>query len=83
MLTGIKVSSLEGKGVFSRPKHSAYGRHLKLNFEGPLKCKDEINEQTRGQSVDEKMGPFVKLSFLLSQLLLLNCRKKDFLCIFC
>ena len=45
MLTGFKVSSLANKCVFYRPEHSANGGHLKLNFEGLLEYKDQINQR--------------------------------------
>ena len=73
MLTGFKASSLASKCVFYRPEHNANGGHLKLNFEGILECKDEINQRTRTQRVDEKMIPFVELSCLLPELWLLKC----------
>ena len=67
MLTGFKVSSLVSKckRAFYRPEHSA----LEIfNFEGPLECKYEINQQKRTPRVDKKMGPFVELSCLIPQL---------------
>ena len=73
MLTGFKASSLASKCVFYRPEHNANGGHLKLNFEGILECKDEINQRTRAQRVDEKMIPIVELSCLLPELWLLKC----------
>ena len=73
MLTGFKASSLASKCVFYRPEHNATGEHLKLNFEGILECKDEINQRTRAQRVDEKMIPIVELSCLLPELWLLKC----------
>ena len=39
------MSSLANKCVFYRPEHSANGGHLKLNFEGLLECKDQINQR--------------------------------------
>ena len=73
MLTGFKASSLASKCVFYRPEHNANGEHLKLNFEGILECKDEINQRTRAQRVDEKMILIVELSCLLPELWLLKC----------
>ena len=73
MLTGFKASSLASKCVFYRPEHNANGGHLKLNFEGILECKDEINQRTIAQRVDEKMIPIVELSCLLPELWLLKC----------
>ena len=75
MLTGLKVSLLLVKCAFYRPEHSTNEEHLKLNFEGLLLCKVEINQQTRAQSVDEKVGPFVELPCLLPELLLIKCQK--------
>ena len=73
MWTGFKASLLASKCVFYRPEHNANRGHLKLNFEGILECKDEINQRTRAQRVDEKMVPFVELSCLLPELWLLKC----------
>ena len=73
MLTGFKASSLASKCVFYRPERNANGGHLKLNFEGILECKDEINQRTIAQRVDEKMIPIVELSCLLPELWLLKC----------
>ena len=78
MLTAFKVSSLANKCVFYRPKHSANGGHLKLNFEGLLECKDKINQGTSAQRVDDKMGPFVELSCLFPEFWLLKCQKWRF-----
>ena len=72
MFTGFKVSSLESKCVFYRPEHNANGGHLKLNFAGFLEWKDEINQQTKAQRVDERICPFVELSSLLPELWLLK-----------
>ena len=63
------------KCVFYRPEHSENGGLLKLYFEGLLECKDEINQWTRAQRVDEEMGPFVEVSSLLPELGLLKCQK--------
>ena len=64
---------MTSKCVFYRPKHSASGGHLKLNFEVLLEWWDEINQRTRAQRVDGKMGPSVKLSCLIPELWLLKC----------
>ena len=54
MLTDFKVSSLASKCVYYRPEHTANRRYLKLNFEGLVECKDEINQWKKAQRLDKK-----------------------------
>ena len=66
---------MASKCVFFRPEHNV---HLQFNFEGFLDCKYEINQRTRSQWVEEKMGLFVELLCLLPKLWLLKCQKCHF-----